>query len=205
LFGVAVLKVWNSKRLKNCSEFYPPKCHDSTQIGLTSHSGRNDIWPPNETPGMGTLNRIKELNAMHKLKIMRSLKRRIEELEKAALALQRDRACTVELALCSLEPDQIELFFSSFDAEDEGRPLSPAESAVRQAYTRALAAKCRSRLPSIKLEEQNPSLQKFLMMVAERPFSAEVFKLAITGDRGQQEGQAELPIEEVGREQRRRR
>jgi hypothetical protein len=123
---------------------------------------------------------------MHKLKVMRTLKRRIEELEKATLALRHDRARRVERAIWHLGTDQMEFFLSSFAAEHEGRPLTPAESAAQQAYTRALEAECRSTLSSRAWPRASPAFEEFLMGVAEQPFSAEVFKLALIRERGQQ-------------------
>jgi hypothetical protein len=130
---------------------------------------------------------------------MRSLKRRVEELEKATLALQCYRESAVALAFVALKRDEVKPFLSSIEAQKEGRPLNAAESAARQAYTRALEANCPSTLTSIGCVKPNP-YKEFFRMLAAQTFSQDAFKLAQSGERGQREGcmrEAELAIEEV--------
>jgi len=121
-----------------------------------------------------------------KLKVMHKLSRRIEELERVALAIRRDREAKVEHALWKIEEDQVELVFSSADAEIQGRPFNEAESAARQAYTRALKAECRqSRLWSDGSVKGRSALDIYLTRLAE--LSDEEFKLAASEEQEQKE------------------
>jgi len=89
--------------------------------------------------------------------MMRNLARRLDHIEKTAIALQRKRKDIAWRALIQLKPDQVKSLFSSIRAEREGRPLNTAESAARQAYSQAVEAECRfSGLSSNGLFKPNP-------------------------------------------------
>jgi len=121
-----------------------------------------------------------------KLKVRHKLSRRIEELEKVALAIRRGCEAKVEQALFHIEEDQVELVFSSSTAEIQGRPLSEAESAARQAYIRALRAECRrSRFSEDGSVKRRSALDIYLTRLAE--LSDEEFKLAASEEQEQKE------------------
>jgi hypothetical protein len=75
--------------------------------------------------------------------MMRNLARRLDRIEKAAIALRRERKAVAWRAVIQLQRDQAESLFSSIRAERQGRPLNAAESAARQAYSQEVEAQCR--------------------------------------------------------------
>jgi hypothetical protein len=90
--------------------------------------------------------------------MMRNLARRLDHIEKAAIALKRKRKDIAWWALLQLKRDQGDSLLSSIRAEREGRPLNAAESAARQAYNQAVEDQCRfSGLSSNGLFKPNPN------------------------------------------------
>jgi hypothetical protein len=74
---------------------------------------------------------------------MQNLSLRIEALEKAALALRRERYAIVESALQKLSPPDLELLISSYGAGREGRHLTDQESTARHSLRAAMEQECR--------------------------------------------------------------
>ena len=75
---------------------------------------------------------------------MRTLRRRIEALEKANSAdFDRQRAIANQ-ALRSLSHDDLEALHAAYTAEELGQPVTDRQAAVRQAYVGALNRGCRS-------------------------------------------------------------
>jgi len=82
---------------------------------------------------------------------MRNLHQRIEALERKRTAARKDRQLIAKNALVFLWRPELEQLISAHGAEREGRDLSEAESAAKQAYTQALTGECRrAGYPSIK-------------------------------------------------------
>jgi hypothetical protein len=75
---------------------------------------------------------------------MRTLRRRIEALEKANSAdFDRQRAIANQ-ALRSLSHDDTETLHAAYTAEELGQPVTDRQAAVRRAYVGALNRGCRS-------------------------------------------------------------
>jgi hypothetical protein len=139
---------------------------------------------------------MRRLRIIPKLRAMHTLSRRIEELEKAALAIRRDREFLEEQAMWDLTPDELELLISAIGAEKQGRPFNAAESAARQAYTRAVEAECRwSPLSSNGLFKATFDLRKGIPMMLAQTFSEEENDLAVCCERAQEEGRTPTEAE----------
>jgi hypothetical protein len=75
---------------------------------------------------------------------MRTLRRRIEALERANSAdLNRQRAIA-DQALTNLWPDDFGALHAAYTAEELGQPLTDRQAAVKRTYIEALNRKCRS-------------------------------------------------------------
>jgi hypothetical protein len=75
--------------------------------------------------------------------VMRSLRRRIEALERQASPAPKDRERIASRALDCLSSPIPEQLLSTFGAASEGRPLNAEEAAAKRAYQEALLSKCR--------------------------------------------------------------
>ncbi len=75
--------------------------------------------------------------------VMRSLRRRIEALERRSSPAPKDRERIASRALEGLRPPIPERLLSTFGAASEGRPLNAEEAAAKRAYQEALLSECR--------------------------------------------------------------
>jgi hypothetical protein len=74
----------------------------------------------------------------------RSLRRRIQALERTVSSARPDRQLLVSKALTGCWRPEAEQLLSAFGAEREGRSLNIEEAAAKQAYEEGLLRECRS-------------------------------------------------------------
>jgi hypothetical protein len=101
---------------------------------------------------------------------MRSIRRRMEALQKATSARRDTATAAANRALEWLGSDQVEMLISALGAERAGHPLTERESAARQVYTHALRREYQwARLvPATNIEHSRYLYYAILVTLAQR-------------------------------------